>query len=295
MVETDTPALLLVDKPEGPSSHDAVRVARRVLGVRRIGHAGTLDPFASGLLLLCVGRATRLVQYFHLLPKWYLATAVLGVETDTEDGTGAVTATSDGWRDVREEDLSRVAGTLLGEQEQVPPAYSARKVAGRRAYEAARAGEEVVLAPKTVTVHAMVLTGWRPPEVDFSAHVSTGTYVRSLARDMGRALSCGAHLKSLRRTSIGPFSVESAVTLDDLDAGRIGAAATRTATEAVEWLPTQRLQPDEIVEIEHGRRISWPEDAPDPDRPVALVAGERLVAIARVRDGELRPERVFHE
>lgn len=295
MTEGDTPALLLVDKPEGPTSHDVVQVARRVLGVRRIGHAGTLDPFASGLLLLCVGRATRLVQYFHLLSKRYRATAVLGVERDTEDVTGRITATSDAWRDLSEAEVRRAAGGMVGEQLQVPPAYSARKVAGRRAYEAARAGDEVTLDPKAVTVHAFEITSMRPPEVDFSAHVSTGTYVRSLARDLGRALSCGAHLKSLRRTSIGPFTVESAVTLDELSAGRVDEAATRTSAGALEWLPTRRLQPAEIVEIEHGRRIACPDAAHDPQRPVALVAGERLVAVARVRDGELQPERVFHE
>ena len=153
----------------------------------------------------------------------------------------------------------------------------------------------MTLAPKPVTVHALDLTALRLPEVDFSAHVSTGTYVRSLARDMGRALSCGAHLKRLRRTSIGPFSVESAVTLDELDAGRIGADSTRSAAGAMDWLPTHTLQPAEIDEIEQGRRIACPEEADDPQRPVALVAGDRLVAIARVRDGVLQPERVFHE
>ena len=294
MGEVDGPALLLVDKPEGPTSHDVVGVARRALGVKRIGHAGTLDPFASGLLLLCVGRATRLVEYFHLLSKCYLATAVLGVETDTEDSTGVVTASNAGWSDVRLKEIERVAAGMVGEQEQVPPIYSARKVDGRRAYEAARAGDTVTLAPKTITVHEFQITGVRLPEVDFSVRVSTGTYVRSLARDLGRTLSCGAHLQSLRRTSIGPFGVESAASLEELEAGNIGGEALRGSARAVDWLPTRSLSSGEVSEIEQGRRIPGLPGADDSQWPVALVDGDRLVAIARRQGDEIQPEKVFH-
>ncbi len=295
MRDGDGPALLLVDKPEGPTSHDVVRAARRALGVKRIGHAGTLDPFASGLLLLCIGRATRLVEYFHLLSKWYLTTAVLGVETDTEDSTGVVTASSAGWRDVRLEDLERATAGMVGEQEQVPPIFSARKVNGRRAYEAARAGDTVTLAPKVITVLDFEIREIRIPEVDFAVHVSTGTYVRSLARDLGRSLSCGAHLTTLRRTSIGPFGVESATTLEDLEAAIIDDEAMIAPTRAVEWLPTRRLSSGEVSEVEHGRRIPSLPGAVDTGWPVALVDGGRLVAIARREGGELQPEKVFHD
>lgn len=294
MLESDLPALLLVDKPEGPTSHDVIQVARRVLDVRRVGHTGTLDPFASGLLLLCVGRSTRLAEYFHLLPKTYSATAVLGVETDTEDCTGRTTGSSDEWRSLRREGIEGAALRLRGEHEQVPPAFSAKKVAGRRSYEAARAGESVELAARTVNVHSLAIGDVRPPEVDFVAEVSTGTYVRSLARDLGRDLGCGAHLSRLRRLSIGPFSVVDAVGLTELAEAAIPAGATRSAAQALSWLPTRNLSESEVSEIEHGRMIPDHAEGEDEDLPVAMVAGGRLVSVGR-RDPEgLRPEKVFH-
>ena len=293
MRETDLPALLLVDKPEGPTSHDVIQVARRVLGVRRVGHTGTLDPFASGLLLLCVGRATRLAEYFHLLSKTYSATAVLGLETDTEDRTGAVTVRSDDWRSVTREDIERAADRLRGEHGQVPPAFSAKKVAGRRAYVAARAGETIELAARAVNVHALEIVDIRLPEVDFVAEVSTGTYVRSLARDLGRDLGCGAHLSCLRRLSIGPFCVADAVGLADLAEAAIPAGASRSAAQSLSWLPTRSLSESEVTEVEHGRRIPDPDQRGDSDQPVALVVGERLVAVGRRDSKGLRPDKVF--
>lgn len=294
MRETDLPAVLLVDKPEGPTSHDVIQVARRALGVRRIGHTGTLDPFASGLLLLCIGRATRLAEYFHLLPKSYTATAVLGAETDTEDHTGEITARSDSWQSVTRDDVDAVAASLRGEGSQVPPAYSARKIAGRRAYEAARAGEKVELQATEIRVHDLEVLEVRPPEVEFVATVSTGTYVRSLARDLGRGLGCGAHLRSLRRVSIGPLLVSDAATLHDLERADIPAGATLSAARSLSWLPTRNLSPAEVVEVEHGRRIPGQATAGDAGLPVAMVAGDRLVAVGR-RDSELlQPEKVFH-
>jgi tRNA pseudouridine55 synthase len=295
MLETDLPALLLVDKPEGPTSHDVIQVARRALGVRRVGHTGTLDPFASGLLLLCVGRSTRLAEYFHLLPKTYSATAVLGVETDTEDCTGETTVSSDGWRSLRQEDIEEAAERLRGEHDQVPPAFSAKKVAGRRAYDAARAGDSVELVARTVNIHSFAIGDVRLPVVDFVAEVSTGTYVRSLARDLGRDLGCGAHLSRLRRLSIGPFSVVDAVGLAELAEAAIPAGASRSAAQALSWLPTRSLSESEVAEVEHGRRIPDLAESGGDDLPVAMVAGERLVSVGR-RDSEgLRPEKVFHE
>ena len=295
MEKTDLPAVLLVDKPEGPTSHDVVRVARRALGVRRIGHTGTLDPFASGLLLLCVGPATRLVEYFHLLSKVYSATAILGVETDTEDRTGVVTRRSEAWRGVEREDIDHVAQGLRGEQAQVPPAFSAKKVAGRRAYEAARAGEALDLCAQAVHVHSFEVADVRPPEVDFVVEVSTGTYVRSLARDLGRRLGCGAHLGTLRRLSIGPFTVSDAVSLTDLERGSLPGSAWRTAAGAVSWLPVRSLSESEVSGVEHGRPIPDDGSAEDPHLPVAMVAGERLVAVGRRESDLLCPEKVFHD
>lgn len=291
----DHPDVLLVDKPEGPTSHDVVQVARRVLGVKRIGHTGTLDPFASGLLLLCVGRSTRLAEYFHVLPKTYLATAVLGIETDTEDRTGATTGTSEGWRSVTREGIESAANRFRGGYEQMPPAFSAKKVAGRRSYEAARAGESVELAARSVSIHSLEVGDVRLPEVEFVAHVSTGTYVRSLARDLGRELGCGAHLNSLRRLSIGPFRVSDAVDLASLEGAAIPDCAALSAVQSLSWLPRRVLSETEVVQVEHGQRIPDSAGEDHRDMPVAMVAGERLVAVGR-RDSEvLRPEKVFHD
>lgn len=291
----ERPAVLLVDKPEGPTSHDVIQVARRALGVRRIGHTGTLDPFASGLLVLCVGKATRLVEYFHLLPKTYSTTAVLGAETDTEDRTGAVTERSEAWRDLTRADIERATAYFRGEYAQVPPAFSAKKVDGRRAYEAARAGQAVEMSASTVHVHSFHVDAVRLPEVDLIAEVSTGTYVRSLARDLGRALGCGAHLTTLRRESIGPFRVGDAVSLTELEAGRLPGAACRTAAASLEWLPVRRLSAVEVEDVEHGRSITESGEPPPRQLPVAMLAGERLVAVGRWDSGVLRPEKVFHE
>ena len=295
MRETELPAVLLVDKPQGPTSHDVIQVARRALGVRRIGHTGTLDPFASGLLILCVGRATRLAEYFHLLPKTYSATAVLGIETDTEDRTGKVTARTNTWQSVTLDGIHQAVERLRGEQDQLPPSYSAKRVEGRRAYELARAGETVDLVAKTVQVHSLVVVDVRPPEVDLVAEVSTGTYVRSIARDLGRDLGCGAHLKSLRRTSIGPFRVDDTVSLAELEEGYIPDSAALSAFRSVSWLAVRTLSPSEVAEVEHGRGIPESATTGSPELPVAMVEGERLVAVGRRDSTVLRPEKVFHD
>jgi len=293
MRETELPAVVLVDKPTGPSSHDVVRLARRGLGTRRIGHTGTLDPFASGLLILCVGSATRLVEYFHLLPKTYTATAVLGIETDTEDGSGQVTIRSDSWREFVPEQIERAAGRLVGLLDQVPPVYSAKKVGGRRAYEAARAGEDPKLAPRRVEVHSLEVQEVRLPEVRFRVRVSTGTYVRSLARDMGRTLGCGAHLKALRRVEIGPFRVEEAATPVELEAGVLPPGSAMEAGRALTWLPRKELTDGELEHVTHGRAIPTSMDEVSSGLPVALVHGNRLVGVGRKESGLLKPEKVF--
>lgn len=302
------PGLLLVDKPEGPTSHDIVSRARRVLRVRRIGHTGTLDPFASGLLLLCVGRATRLAEYFHVLSKQYDAVVVLGAETDTDDRTGARLRTSDGWRRLDPRRLEQEVGRFQGIVEQVPPTYSAKKVEGRRAYEAARAGDALVLRPRMVHVHAIVVRSFRPPRVGLTLTVSTGTYVRALARDLGRRLGCYGHLGALRRTAIGPFRVEAAVPPEALGRpSRPGARSWLDPAGAVAWMPVRRLSPEEATRIRNGvaiaegdieepREPGWLPDVQETrDGPVALISDGVLTAVARRRAGRLHPERVFRE
>lgn len=205
--------LLLVDKPAGLTSHDVVQIARRAYGEKSIGHLGTLDPFATGLLILLLGRSTRLATFIETEPKVYEATIRFGAETDTDDCTGAVV------RESPPPSLAQVHSALAdltGDIQQVPPAYSAKSVDGTRAYDAARKGEPLELAPVTVHVERWVIRDARDGELDVSIECGTGTYIRSLARDLGRAIGSAAHLTALRRTRSGPFRIEDAASIDEL-------------------------------------------------------------------------------
>lgn len=294
--------LLLVDKPSGPTSHDVVSRARRALDEGRVGHTGTLDPFATGLLLLLVGAATRLAEYFHRLDKAYRATLRLGEETETHDRTGEPLRASDAWRGLDRADVEGALSGFRGRLRQRPPAYSAKQVDGRRAHEAAREGERLELEPEEVSVHDLELLSWAPPEVDVRAVVGTGTYMRSLARDLGRELGVGAHLEQLRRTRIGPFGVEDALAGDELEAGvRLAPPHFLPSAEAVAWLPRRRITGEERERVGHGQRIERGEirpgaggTEPGPGDPVTLVDGEGLVAVAELLSGELQPRKVFH-
>lgn len=203
--------LLLVDKPAGITSHDVVQLARRAYHQKSIGHLGTLDPFATGLLILLLGRSTRLATFIATEPKVYAATIRFGAETDTDDCTGAV---------VREaaapsiDSIEAAIPGLTGVLMQVPPAYSAKSVDGTRAYDAARKGEPLDLAPVEVTVTAWTIREARECELDVTIECGSGTYIRALARDLGRAAGSAAHLSSLRRTRSGRFTVEDAVSVD---------------------------------------------------------------------------------
>jgi tRNA pseudouridine55 synthase len=241
-----TEGLLLVDKPTGMTSHDVVDVVRRALGTRKVGHAGTLDPMATGLLLIGAGRATRLLRFLADLPKAYEGTMRLGVETSTLDAEGEV------FREApvtaHEADVREAMRALVGESLQRPPAYSAVKVGGRKLYEAAREGERLEADPRPIRVDAFDLRAFDPPDVAFRVTCSGGTYVRVLAADVGAALSCGAHLIALRRTAIGPFRADDAVPPD-----RPGEPLPLDV--AVRHLPRLELDADEAVAASHGRPL----------------------------------------
>ena len=241
---SDPEGLLLVDKPGGMTSHDVVDVVRRRLGTRKVGHAGTLDPMATGLLVLGVGRATRLLRFLGALPKTYEGTARLGVETTTLDADGDVTVE----RPVTttEADIRGAMASLVGDSLQSPPAYSAVKVGGRKLYEAARKGEVLEAAPRSVRVDAFDLTAYREPDADFQVTCSGGTYVRVLLADVGTALGCGAHLTRLRRTAIGALEVDEAVVPDQV-------VSPLPMDRAVAHLPRLDLHPDEAIAATHGR------------------------------------------
>ena len=274
-------------KPSGPTSHDVVDIVRRALGQKRVGHLGTLDPFAEGLLVVVVGRATRLAPYAAGWRKSYEGVIRLGAVTTTDDRTGEVTGTSDGWRGLDLERIRGAAAGLTGEIEQTPPAFSAVKVDGVRAYKRARRGEAVTVEPRRVTVFELAITAWNAPDVAFRATVSGGTYLRSLARDLGERLSCGAHLAELRRTAVGPFRLEDAVAAQDLTPAHV-----RDPALLVSDLPSQTLDATEREAIVHGRPLPAPESARGA---IALMADGGLLAIGEVVDGSIKPHVVLAE
>ena len=275
-------ALVLVDKPAGITSHDVVSVARRALGERRIGHAGTLDPFATGLLVLLTGRATRVLPYVEGEPKVYEATIRWGAETDTDDATGTIVreAPPPG-ADAIERGMAALSGTI----EQLPPDYSAKQVGGRRAHAAARGGAPLTLAPSVVRVDEWRVRAQRGLETDVTIVCGTGTYIRALARDLGRHTGSAAHLSALRRTRSGPFEISAATSYAAL---REGQAVLRPPRDAIPSLPAQQLSPDDAARLARGMRV----DAHIPGERAALVDEHgALLAIAQ-RSGEQWQPRV---
>jgi tRNA pseudouridine55 synthase len=243
---TSAEGLLLVDKPAGVTSHDVVDVVRRGLDTRKVGHAGTLDPMATGLLVIGVGRATRLLRFLGTLPKTYEGALRLGIETTTLDADGDVVG--EAAVDVTEAQIVDAMRALVGESLQRPPAFSAVKVGGRKLYEAAREGEPLEAEPRAIRVDAFDLLSFEPPDARFRVTCSGGTYVRVLAADVGAALSCGGHLIALRRTAIGCYAVADAVSPDD-------AGEPLPLDAAVSHLPRLDLDADEAVAASHGRPL----------------------------------------
>jgi len=255
----DSPhGLLLVDKPAGPTSHDVVQAARHALHQRRIGHTGTLDPAATGLLLLCVGKATRLQQYLLAWPKTYVGEIRLGFATTTYDAEGEPLGEPAPVPELPVETLEQLAQRFTGALDQLPPPYSAKKHAGRKFYELARAGEEVPLEPKRVTVHTLALQAAAPDRLRFEVTCSSGTYVRSLAHDLGVQLGCGGHLAELRRVRIGPWEVAQAVAAEALaQADRATAQAALIPLEsALLPFPEVVVNPTAAAHFAHGQEIT---------------------------------------
>ncbi|MFB3819578.1 MAG: tRNA pseudouridine(55) synthase TruB [Candidatus Methylomirabilales bacterium] len=244
-------------KPAGMTSHDVVDAVRKILGIRRVGHTGTLDPQATGVLPVCVGRATRVAQYLTQADKEYVMTLRLGVTTDTLDAAGKETGRAEAGH-VTREDLLAVLPRFRGEIQQVPPIYSAKKVQGERLYRLARRGQTVERPPVAVRVHVLELLDFRAPLATLKAVCSKGTYARSLCDDIGRALGCGGHLQDLVRTRAGRFALEDAVTLPALEervaTGRLGEVL-QPMGEALAHLPAIRVAPEAGPLILHGRTV----------------------------------------
>lgn len=285
---TGADGLLLVDKPAGITSHDVVAVARRALRVKKVGHAGTLDPFATGLLLLLVGRATRLAPFVDDEPKVYEATISFGAETDTDDRTGTVTCSAP----VPNESAVREAiAALTGALEQMPPAYSAKQVEGTRAYAAARRGSPLALAPARVTVHAWRDLAWRDGELRATIECSGGTYIRALARDVGRGARSAAHLAALRRVRAGAFRVDAATAYSSL---QHGSATLRPALDAVAALPATALDDESVRKVLHGMAVTAA--LPSATERAALTdARGDLIAIAERSGDRWQPRVVLRD
>ena len=253
--------LLVVDKPAGWTSHDVVGRVRRLARTKKVGHAGTLDPMATGVLLLGIGRATRLLGHLALTDKDYLATIGLGTTTVTDDAEGEVLEQRDASR-VGDDDLARETALLTGDLLQVPSSVSAIKVDGVRSYARVRAGQDVVLGARPVTVSRFEVRERRGDEVDVAVTCTSGTYVRALARDLGAALGVGGHLTALRRTRVGPFEMAVAHRLDALDSDdRVDAAVLTLDAAVAASFVRRELSEAEAVELSHGRRLEpsgWP-------------------------------------
>ncbi len=286
--------VLVVDKPVGLTSHDIVQIVRKGTNIRRAGHTGTLDPRASGVLVILIGPAVRLSEYVSASDKRYQAVVRLGTSTDTYDADGRVVSTSP--VNITETQFETALKKFVGEIEQVPPPYSAVKIKGRKAYEMARDGEEVDLEPRKIQVYSLELLEWAPPEAVIDVYCSSGTYVRSLAHDLGEALGCGAHLVGLRRTKSGRFTLRDAVPLRKLrEAFENGNwyQYLIPAAEALSDWPAVELSQEQLDTIRHGHRIPG---EPDKGTLVRGVSEQgELIALLEynAESNEWQPRKVF--
>ncbi|MBS1673700.1 MAG: tRNA pseudouridine(55) synthase TruB [Actinobacteria bacterium] len=285
-----SPGILLVDKPGGMTSHDVVARTRRVFGTRKVGHAGTLDPMATGLLVVGIEAATRLLTFVVGADKTYAATIRLGQATTTDDAEGEIVSAASGQAlaAVTSDAIAAGVAALTGPISQIPSTVSAIKVDGRRAYDRVRAGEEVVLAARDVIVSRFEIlddrTGDGVRDLDVVVDCSSGTYIRALARDLGAALGVGGHLTALRRTRVGPFDVAEAVSLESLaEADPLGSAVA-----ASRILPVLEVSGQEAIDLRHGKRLSGQRGRLDGPRAAAIDPDGVLVGIVEPRGDDLK-------
>ena len=278
--------VLAVDKPAGMTSHDVVDAVRKKLGTRKVGHAGTLDPDATGVLIVGVGRATRLLSYAQEAPKRYRAVASFGTSTTTHDASGEVIEKR--VADIDRNDVEREAKAFIGDIEQVPPMVSAVKIGGERLFEKARRGEEIERPARPVTIYELKITGFtegEAPEAMLDVACSAGTFVRTLIHDLGAALGCGAHMAELRRTEAGGVGEDDLVALDEVTADSL-----RPLIDAVRMLPRVELDADQAVRVSHGRPLD--DVVASGDGPVALTKDGELVAVYKPKGRVLVADRV---
>jgi tRNA pseudouridine55 synthase len=305
--------VLVIDKPVGMTSHDVVQIVRRGTGIRRAGHTGTLDPRASGVLVVLVGPAVRLSEYVSASDKRYQATLRLGTSTDTYDADGQITK-NESINDVTEEQFESLLENYTGEIMQTPPPYSAVKVKGRSAHNRARKGEQVQLEPRKINVYSLEILEWAPPEAVLDIYCSSGTYVRSLAHDLGNDIGTGAYLIGLRRTKSGRFTLRDAVPLRQIQDSFITGEWSRYLIPAAEALgdwPYITLVGNDVETVRHGHRLAASDDAQDLIDPAkhpfaeegsfgmvrAITEQGDLVAIMQYipEDHEWQPKKVFFQ
>ncbi len=291
-MDTDFNGLLVIDKPPGITSRAVVdRAAAWFPRKTRIGHTGTLDPLATGVLVLCLGTATRLTEYVQHMSKVYRAGILLGATSDTDDADGTITPTSNAAIPERTH-LEQALGAFVGNIEQVPPAYSAAKVAGQRAYSLARKGKDVSLAPRTVRIDRIDIVNFAYPRLEITVHCGKGTYIRSLARDLGRALHCGGYITSLRRLAIGAFTESEAISID-ADAA-MARPRLLPSWRAVQNHEPERWSDEELAKLRQGQGVPFPQGVyvDGAEFAVADDAG-RTVAVVEIVEQWARPIKVL--
>lgn len=300
---------LVIDKPAGLTSHDIVARVRRILGLKKAGHTGTLDPFATGVLPVAIGEGTKAIPFLDEAVKEYRATMVLGISTDTQDCTGRVEREGD-WSSLSPDTVGEVLDSFVGRGKQIPPMYSAVKQGGVPLYRLARKGCEVERQPRDIEIHSITIERMDLPRINFTVSCSRGTYVRTLAHDMGERLGCGAHLTALRRTRSGPFDLSRAVTLEELSTlqGK-GAAGSIVVSpnEVLGHLAQVELTEDEVRKVycgispEHHDRYVGADASLGAGVRVRLVREGKLLAVAEIKSADscvgnknLRLIRVFN-
>ncbi len=296
--KSNVSGLFNIDKPRGITSHDVVARVRRIVGQRKVGHAGTLDPLATGVLLVCLGQATRLIEYLVTGQKKYRATIRFGQTTNTDDAEGAIIHQTD-TSHLTLTAIEAVLPRFVGDIQQTPPIFSAIKQGGQPVYKRARAGEVVDLPPRPIRIDSLAWQAWQPPDLTLDVTCSPGTYIRSLARDVGVAVGTGAHLVDLVRTASGRFNVAEAVSLAEIEAD--WAVHRQPMEAAVTHLPYLKLTDADITHLQNGRKIRLnPADTPvnQADEPLCgYTAKGQLLAILQQDDADKhlwKPKKVFH-
>ncbi len=289
---SDISGFLNINKPLNMTSHDVVAKIRRTLKIKKVGHAGTLDPLATGVLIICVGGATRLSEYVMHATKRYRAQVHLGVTTDTYDAEGAVLQQQDASH-IQRSDVEAKCARFLGNIEQMPPMYSAIKQGGEKLYDLARAGQTVERTLRPVRIDSLEIVDWSPPEFTLDVACSAGTYIRSLAFDLGEALGVGAYLSGLSRVASGTFKLENAITLETLFAAENWYPYLITPQAALTDWPTIQLSAAAAEHILHGRPIEAAQT--DSELSFAYDPNGQLLAILRADSGLWRPHKVFSD